>query len=143
MASNATSFKPGRKKTGGRKRGVRNKKTTIMMEAVLLAAESIGSDGAGKDGLVGYLTTVARKNVPVFCKLLAQVMVLQEAEPKEKPAEPVVRGKLTLEELKAELKKRGLPTAIFFDPDYRPWRPRHIDEQEAVNETKEQGRQHD
>jgi hypothetical protein len=110
--SNQTSFRPRRKKTGGRKAGVRNKKTTVMMEAIISAAEAVGSDGAGKDGLVGYLTTVANKNVRAFCSLLGRVMPLQ-TEPEEK-REPVVDR--SAEEVRAVLRRRGLPLMQFYKP---------------------------
>jgi hypothetical protein len=100
----ATSFKKGRKKTGGRKAGVPNKTTRFLREAIILAAEAVGSDGNGKDGLVGYLMKVANKNTAGFCSLLGRVMPLQietEDEPKEKVH-------LTLEEARVELNKRGI-----------------------------------
>ena len=49
--SNATSFKKGRKKTGGRKAGTPNKTTGFFREAVLTAAENAGNK-VGGDGLV-------------------------------------------------------------------------------------------
>ena len=50
MAENSTSFKPGRKKTGGRKVGVRNNVPTVIHNAILAAIDKVGSDGAAKDG---------------------------------------------------------------------------------------------
>lgn len=78
---NNTSFKPGRKKTGGRKAGVRNKATEKtgelirdMMEMVKQAAERIGSDAAGMDGMDGYLQTIAMSHPRSFVKLLGRVL---------------------------------------------------------------------
>ena len=78
---NNTSFKPGRKKTGGRKAGVRNKATEEtdkltrdMMEMVKQAAERVGSDAAGTDGVVGYLQTIAMSHPRSFAKLIGRVM---------------------------------------------------------------------
>ena len=78
---NETSFKRGRKKTGGRKAGVRNKLTREMnelsrdmLDMTKKAAEAIGSDGAGKDGMVGYLQNIAIQHPPAFCRLLSRVL---------------------------------------------------------------------
>ena len=78
---NKTSFRPGRKKTGGRKAGVRNKLTREMnelsrdiLDKAKKAAETIGSDGAGKDGMVGYLKNIAIDHPATFCKLLGRVL---------------------------------------------------------------------
>ena len=83
---NKTSFRPGRKKTGGRKAGVRNKLTREMnelskdfMEATRKAGEAIGSDGAGKGGMVGYLGDLAIQHPTAFCKLLG-LLLEQELE---------------------------------------------------------------
>jgi len=83
---NKTSFKPGRKKTGGRKAGVRNKTTRAFMDAIIEAAESVGSDGAGKDGIVGFLEKLAINSPAVFCSLLGRVMLIQENDEKIKRA---------------------------------------------------------
>lgn len=104
--SNATSFERGKKKTGGRKAGVPNRTTTVLREAVILAAQAVGNDGVGKDGLVGYLMKVANKNMASFCSLLGRVMPLQ-VETKEHTTAPVVYK--SLEEVRAELRRRGLP----------------------------------
>ena len=78
---NNTSFKRGRKKTGGRKAGVRNKATKQMDEKtrdilymVKQAADRIGSDGAGKDGMLGYLKFLALNDTPAFVKLIGRVL---------------------------------------------------------------------
>ncbi len=68
--SNATSFKPGRKKTGGRKAGTPNKTTASFKEAMLAAAHAAG-DEVGEDGLVGYLKRVALNHPTSFVSLLA------------------------------------------------------------------------
>lgn len=61
----------------GRKKGVPNKVTTELKDAILKAAELCGEDGKGKDGLIGYLTTVARSDVKAFSGLLGRVLPLQ------------------------------------------------------------------
>ena len=86
LKNNDTSFKPGRKKTGGRKAGVRNKKTMGLLQAVFEAAEAVGSDGVGHEGLVGYLQVVALNNPPAFCRLIGRVLLIQHEEVKQKNA---------------------------------------------------------
>ena len=56
--ANATSFKPGRAKTGGRKAGTPNKTTTVLREAVLIAAEAAGNE-VGGDGIDSFFKWVA------------------------------------------------------------------------------------
>jgi hypothetical protein len=42
-------------------------------EAIIFAAESAGSDNRGRDGLVGYLSRIARTNPKTFVGLLAKL----------------------------------------------------------------------
>lgn len=66
------------KKAGpGRPKGSPNKTTATLKEAIILAAEAVGQDGAGKDGLVGYLTHVAKTDVKAFTPLLGKVLPMQ------------------------------------------------------------------
>lgn len=58
----------------GRGMGTLNKVSAPLKEAILLAAEVVGSDGEGSDGLMGYLTTVARTDMRSFCALLGKVL---------------------------------------------------------------------
>jgi len=78
MAANSTSFKKGRRKTGGRKAGVPNKLSADFIENLLSVAEALGSDGAGTDGVVGYLKRLGLEDPAVFCKLLLRVMDWQQ-----------------------------------------------------------------
>jgi hypothetical protein len=57
----------------GRVKGVPNTTTKLLKEAILQAADKAG----GKDGLVGYLTTQAKKNPKAFLPLLGKVLPLQ------------------------------------------------------------------
>ncbi|HEY5378049.1 MAG TPA: hypothetical protein VIJ78_00755 [Pseudolabrys sp.] len=77
---NKTSFKPGRKKTGGRKAGVPNKMSNTMAEALFLAAAANGSDGAGKDGMTGYLMMIALTQPRTMGALLGRLLIVQEKE---------------------------------------------------------------
>ena len=69
--SNATTFKPGRKKTGGRKGGTPNKKTQVLNEAILIAGEAAGNE-KGTDGLVSYLKWAATKQAASYISLLGR-----------------------------------------------------------------------
>ena len=71
--SNATSFKKGRKKTGGRKAGTPNKTTRILREVVLAAAEAAGNELRG-NGDVGYMTWFALNYPPSFVPLYIKAM---------------------------------------------------------------------
>lgn len=107
--ANATSFKKGRRKSGGRKRGVPNRRSSVLWEATFLAAETVGSDDAGTDGLTGYLTTVARENRAVFCSLLGRAMPLQLE------TDPLAHTKIeypSVVEIREKLIKRGVPPEI-------------------------------
>ncbi len=74
--ANATSFKSGRRKTGGRRIGVPNRNTRVLREAVLLAAAAAGSEN-GENGLFLYLTKVAKKQPAIFLPLLGRLLPLQ------------------------------------------------------------------
>lgn len=63
--------------TGGSRKGRPNKTTSVLKEAILQAAEAVGADGKGKEGIIGYLKTVARKDVKAFSALLGKVLPLQ------------------------------------------------------------------
>jgi hypothetical protein len=105
--SNATSFKKGRKKTGGRKAGAPNKTTMVLREVVLAAAEAAGNEW-GRDGHVGYLTEVALKCPSSFLPLFARAMP-QQLEPEQtSPPEEEEVYIHTIEQVREELLKRGI-----------------------------------
>lgn len=62
---------------GGSRLGKPNKTTATLKEAILAAGEAVGADGSGKDGLTGYLTHVAKKDIKAFSSLLGRVLPLQ------------------------------------------------------------------
>lgn len=78
----------------GRKKGVPNKTTRVLREALVIAAETVGENGNGKDGLVGYLTRVARKDMKSFCSMLGRAMPLQVIGDPENPLQTVTRIEL-------------------------------------------------
>lgn len=61
----------------GRPKGMPNKTTALLKDAILKAAEEAGADQAGKDGLVGYLTFLAKDHPQPFATLLGKVLPLQ------------------------------------------------------------------
>jgi hypothetical protein len=110
--SNATSFKRGRKKTGGRKAGTPNKTTWVLREAALTAAEAAGNE-VGGDGLISYLTWVALNHPTNFLPLLVRSMP-QQLEPEQtSPPEEEEKVLHTIEEVREELRLRGVPPDAF------------------------------
>ena len=111
LQANNGRFRPGQKRppNAGRKPGVQNRTTRLLREAVLLAAEAQGADGRGRDKLVGFLQTFARKFPVEFVQhLLAKLIPMQAViEASMKPQET-----MTLPELEAKLRARGLPLAF-------------------------------
>src|SRR5258708_8120824 len=101
----ATGFKKGHQKFGGRKVGSVNHTTKLLKEAILLAAELEGSDGEGKDELVGFLRKVAKEELRAFVSLLGRVLPLQVESRTGMRAEMPYR---TVEEVRHELKERGI-----------------------------------
>jgi hypothetical protein len=104
LKKNATSFKKGRKKTGGRKAGTPNKTTRVFREAMLTAAEAAGNE-IGGDGLDSYLKSIALNHPTNFFSELARSMP-QQLEPEE-PDEDVVLH--SMEEVREHLTQRGVP----------------------------------
>jgi hypothetical protein len=104
--SNATSFKKGRKKTGGRKAGTPNKTTWVLREVVQAAAEAAGNE-LGRNGHVGYMTWVALNYPPSFLRLYADSMPQQlEPEQTSPPEESVVLH--SIEEIREQLSQYGV-----------------------------------
>ena len=69
----------------GRRAGVPNKTTALLKDAILQATAAAG----GKDGLVGYLTTQAKRALKInpgpYMGLLGRVMPLQISGDPENP----------------------------------------------------------
>lgn len=108
--SDATRFRKGRKKTGGRKPGTRNQTTRLLKEASLIAAEAIGNEKGG-DGLVGFMKWAGKKYTPNFLSFLAR-LIPQQLETKQTSHAEVVYS--TVEELRRELIKRGVPVDLIY-----------------------------
>jgi hypothetical protein len=105
--SNATSFKKGRMKTGGRKAGTPNKATRSFRELMLAAAEAAGNEMGG-DGHVSYLKFIALNHPKIFLPQYASSMS-QQLEPEQisPPEEETVLH--SGEEICEELRRDGVP----------------------------------
>jgi hypothetical protein len=79
-------------------------------EAVVLAAQAVGEDGRGKNGLVGYLTYVARRHPKSFLALRLDVLVLQGMTTEASNAAP--ERYETTEELQAKLRAHGVSLSL-------------------------------
>mgnify|MGYP001795769255 CR=1 FL=1 len=78
----------------GRPKGAQNKTTTTLKQAILVAAAKHGHDGKGKEGLEGYLTMVAEKDVKSFCSLLGKVLPMTVASDPDNPFEIISKIEL-------------------------------------------------
>src|ERR1035437_8965249 len=108
--SNGTTFKRGRRKTGGRRLGVPNWNTRVLREAVLLAAAAAGSE-KGRNGLFLYLKKVAKRQPAVFMPVLARLLSLQVESQQTSKTEVRYRS---VAELRQELIKRGVPVDTIY-----------------------------
>jgi hypothetical protein len=71
------SFARGHMKMGGRRPGSPNVMTRELKVAIITAAQRLGSDLKGTDGVVGYLTRIAKDDIKTFTMLLRAVLPLQ------------------------------------------------------------------
>lgn len=78
----------------GRPKGAQNKTTTTLKQAILAAAAKHGHDGDGEEGLEGYLTMVAEKDVKSFCALLGKVLPMTVANDPDNPFEIISKIEL-------------------------------------------------
>ena len=99
--ANATTFRRGRKKTGGRKAGVPNKKTRLLKEALLIAAEAAGNK-KGRDGAASYFEWAAIKQPASFMALLGR-LIPQQLETSHTEIEY-----RSVDEIRQELTRRGV-----------------------------------
>ena len=105
--SNATSFKKGRMKTGGRKAGTPNKATRSFRELMLAAAEAAGNEMGG-DGHVSYLKFIALNHPKIFLPQYASSMTQQLEHEQISPPEDE-RVLHTGEEIREELRRESVP----------------------------------
>jgi hypothetical protein len=119
--SNGTTFKRGRRKTGGRRLGVPNRNTRVLREAVLLAAVAAGSE-KGKNGLYLYLKKVAKKQPAIFLPLLGRLLPLQVESQQTSKTEVTYRSAA---EIHQELARRGVPVDRIFSEQTSFFRERN------------------
>jgi hypothetical protein len=77
-----------------------------IVDAIITVGVRRGSDGRGKDGLDGRMFRLARTDRESFGILLVEALRLKM---KAAPERPALKKYLTEEEMRAELRKSGLP----------------------------------
>jgi hypothetical protein len=100
--SNRTSFRPGRKKTGGRKRGVRNTMTIAVKDVIAMAADLIG----GVNRLVGWIEQSPINERLFWTQIYTKLLPLQINTKVERTNTVVYK---TVEEFRVALIERGMP----------------------------------
>jgi hypothetical protein len=93
---------------GGSRKGRPNKITKLVREAIVEAAALVGEDGDGRGGLVGYLKLLAVTEPRAMAALLGRILPLQVN------ADVEVRETRTIEEVAAELERRGVPVGSLY-----------------------------
>ena len=100
--SNPTSFRPGRKKTGGRKPGAPNKMTVAVKDAIATAADRIG----GIDRLVRWINQSPRNERLFWTQMYTRLLPLQINTKVERTDTAIYK---TVEEFRVALIERGMP----------------------------------
>jgi hypothetical protein len=108
----------GPKNGRGRTQGAKNKRTSAFAVAFMLAAQQVGEDGRGRNGIVGYLSRIARTEPKLFFRLYMHVAMDQNWSGEEEFEEDVRYE--TVEEVKEALRKRGIPMSLWENLDERP-----------------------
>lgn len=83
----------------GRPVGAVNKTTRLLKHAIITAAERVGEDGKGKEGLIGYLTRLAKGEAKAFAMLLGKVLPMQITGADDKPLIPEATEAMSIKEL--------------------------------------------
>lgn len=100
--SNRTSFRPGKKKTGGRRAGVANKMTVAVKDAIAIAADRIG----GVNRLVRWIKQ-SQKNERLFWTQMYTRLLPLQINTKVERTDTVVYK--TVEEFRVALIECGMP----------------------------------
>jgi hypothetical protein len=61
----------------GRTQDAKNKATGAFADALMLAAQQVGEDNRGRNGLIGYLSRIARTEPKLFFRLLIRAVMDQ------------------------------------------------------------------
>jgi hypothetical protein len=86
-----------------------------LREAILIALEQVGEDGRGRNGVVGFFYRLSIKHPRAYARLFCRAAPLEMAGSTEPAEEPKYR---TVEEIREDLHKRGLPDSAFYDLEY-------------------------
>jgi hypothetical protein len=100
--SNRTSFRPGRKKTGGRRAGALNKNTITVKDTIAMAAENIG----GVDRLVTWINESPTNERLFWTQMYLRLLPLQINTKVERTDTVVYK---TVEDFRVALIERGIP----------------------------------
>jgi hypothetical protein len=104
-----------------RERGQRQQPPGNLVEAFILAATQVGEDGHGRGGIDGYFLRLLKKCPAGFLLLLDPAIesdVTTSVDWKNKPYP-------TLDEVEAEMRKRGIRPSKAFARFYGPMYPQH------------------
>jgi hypothetical protein len=111
----------------GRQKATPNEITRTLQEAMLAAATSVGElefdkktqryKATGKNGLLGYLKSLSVNHPATFVTLLGRVLLLPITD--EVDHNHIDKPHRTVEEIEAELRKRGIPVDLLLPP-YEP-----------------------
>jgi hypothetical protein len=109
--SNATSFKKGRKKTGGRAAGTPNKTARGFWELMWAGAEAAGNE-LGGDGCLSFLKGEALNHPTSYLSQLVR-LVPQQLEPGQTSPSEDDKVLTSMEEVREELRRYGVPPDAF------------------------------
>jgi hypothetical protein len=104
--SNATSFKKGRKKTGGRAAGTPNKTARGFWELMWAGAEAAGNE-LGGDGCLSFLKGEALNHPTSYLSQLVR-LVPQQLEPGQTSPSEDDKVLTSMEEVREELRRYGV-----------------------------------
>jgi len=96
----------------GRQRGSQNKFTRQIKEGLVEAAILYGYDGKGKNEMIGFFHRVIEKDIAVFCGMLSRAMPLQIHHKGEGTTILDVTYYESSDEIREEMKRRGLPDNV-------------------------------
>jgi transcriptional regulator of met regulon len=105
----------------GRRQSAKNKATSAFAVALMLAAQQVGEDNRGRNGLVGYLSRMARTEPKLFFRLFIRVAMDQSVSDDEELQADVPYQ--TVEEAEEALRKLGLTPALLREEAER-WQER-------------------